>query len=172
MSTDWERYGIAAQRSAFPAPGGPTPSQTVGPYYEIGMSWMGAEAEQLVAAGSPGALRLSGQVLDGNGDPVPDAVPEIWHPEVGWGRSCVDADATYHFTLSAVAYYALNVFARGTLQRLATRVYLPPADDGDELLATLDADQKTTLVARSDGDNRLRHDIRLQGEGETVFFVW
>jgi protocatechuate 3,4-dioxygenase alpha subunit len=171
MSTDWERYGIAPQRSALPEPTGPTPSQTVGPYYEIGMSWMGAEGEQLVPPDSPGAIRLGGRVLDGNGDPVPDAVLELWHPEVGWGRSLVDATGAYRFSVAAVPCYALNVFARGTLQRLATRVYLPPADDGDELLAGLEPDRRATLVA-VEADGGLRHDIRLQGEGETVFLVW
>lgn len=170
MSAAWEDLGIAPQISEPPAPTGPTPSQTVGPYYEIGMAWMGDEAGRLVAPGSPGAVPLAGRVLDGAGEAVPDAVVEIWHPEVGWGRSLVDGDGTFHFSVRAAPYFAANVFARGTLQRLATRIYLPPADD-DELLAGLEADRRATLVARADGDG-LWHDIRLQGDGETVFLVW
>jgi protocatechuate 3,4-dioxygenase alpha subunit len=61
-----------------------TPSQTVGPFFAIGL---GATVDSRVAPeGSTGALRLSGQVFDGDGQAVPDAVVETWQPE-GVGRS-------------------------------------------------------------------------------------
>ena len=41
----------------------PTPSQTVGPFYRFGLDWF--EPRDLVAPGSPGAITLSGRILDG-----------------------------------------------------------------------------------------------------------
>src|SRR5439155_15466713 len=71
-----------------------TPSQTVGPFFALGLR----EAPRLVAAGEPGAVRLEGVVYDGAGDPVPDAVVEIWQADRGlWGRCCTDAGGRYGF---------------------------------------------------------------------------
>ncbi len=59
----------------------PTPSQTIGPFLHIGISdSFGAE---LVPAGTPGAIRLHGRVLDGAGEGVLDAVVELWQDGVG-----------------------------------------------------------------------------------------
>ena len=192
MSDAWHDLGIAPQVSSFEDPAGPTPSQTVGPYYEIGMSWMGPEGAQLVAPGTPGAVTLTGRVIDGAGQPVPDAVVEIWQADAegslgkragftGWGRSLVDESGGYRFVTvrpgplngAGAPYIAANVFARGTLQRLVTRIYLPghPANDADPLLSSLEPDRRATLVAEDRG-GELHHDIRLQGDGETVFLVW
>src|SRR5690606_30386032 len=57
----------------------PTPDQTVGPYYAIGMEY--PEGEQIVPRGQAGSIVLSGYVYDGNGDPVPDAVVELWQAD-------------------------------------------------------------------------------------------
>ncbi len=61
----------------------------------------------------------------------------------------------------------MTVFGRGLNNRLFTRAYLSgfPAD---RLLASVPDDRRQTLIAADDG-TRLRFDIRLQGEGETVF---
>lgn len=199
-SPAWQDYGIAPQVTAWPEPSGPTPSQTVGPFYEIGMSWMGEEGARLVPEGTPGLVTLTGRILDGAGAGVPDAVVEIWQPDgqgrvgqregfAGWGRSLVDEEGTYRVATvrpgpiggRGAPYIAVNVFARGTLQRLATRVYLPdhPGNDTDPLLAGLPADRRATLIAQQGGGrssdwsgDQLRHDIRLQGERETVFLAW
>ena len=56
-----------------------TPSQTVGPYFAIGLPWdLGPFA---VAKGTPGAIKLTGTVYDGNGDPVPDHLLETWQAD-------------------------------------------------------------------------------------------
>jgi protocatechuate 3,4-dioxygenase, alpha subunit len=57
----------------------PTPSQTVGPYFAIGMPW---DAGPLaVPEGTPGAIRISGTVYDGAGTPVPDSLIETWQAD-------------------------------------------------------------------------------------------
>ena len=63
------------------------------------------------------------------------------------------------------------MFARGLLNRLFTRAYLPGDPEAlaaSPLLAGLEPDRRATLVATEDGSG-LRFDIRLQGDGETVF---
>jgi protocatechuate 3,4-dioxygenase alpha subunit len=53
-----------------------TPSQTVGPFLAIGLPW--PDGPFVVAEGTPGAITITGRVLDGAGEPVPDALVETW----------------------------------------------------------------------------------------------
>ena len=56
-----------------------TPSQTVGPYFAIGLPWeLGPHA---VADGTPGAIRIGGTVYDGAGAPIPDHLIETWQAD-------------------------------------------------------------------------------------------
>lgn len=173
-----------------------TPGQTVGPFYGYALPY--PRDHELVPPTHPGAIRLHGTVLDGAGEPVPDALLEIRQadpagvvPEVegslrrdgtvftGWGRCAADADGRYSFTTvepgttpgARAPFFAVTVFARGLMDRLFTRAYLPVgADlDDDPLLAGLSDAERETLVAGRDDDGGLRFDIRLQGDGETVF---
>ncbi len=57
----------------------PTPSQTVGPYFSIGLTW--ADGQFAVEDGTPGRIWIRGRVTDGNGEPVPDAVVETWQAD-------------------------------------------------------------------------------------------
>lgn len=171
----------------------PTPGQTVGPFFHYALPYDGDR--DLVAPGSPGAVRLHGTVSDGDGAPVPDALVEIWqagpdgrvvarsgslrrdgHTFTGFGRSSTDREGEYTFTTLApgavdggLPFFAVTVFARGLLNRLFTRAYLPLADGAtDPLLASVPADRRSTLVCTADTD-RFVFDIRLMGDGETVF---
>ena len=56
-----------------------TPSQTIGPFFAVGLPW--ADGPQVVPEGTPGAVRIAGRVLDGAGDPVPDALVETWQAD-------------------------------------------------------------------------------------------
>ena len=56
-----------------------TPSQTVGPFLAIGLPW--ADGPFVVPEGTPGAITITGQVLDGAGDPVTDALVESWQAD-------------------------------------------------------------------------------------------
>jgi protocatechuate 3,4-dioxygenase alpha subunit len=56
-----------------------TPSQTVGPFFAIGLPWdLGPE---VIPADTPGAIRISGTVFDGAGTPVPDFLLETWQAD-------------------------------------------------------------------------------------------
>ena len=95
----------------------PTTSQTVGPFFSIGLTRM--KHDDLVSAGTSGErVVIEGRVLDGDGKPVPDAIIEIWqansygkyaHPEdqqdkpvepsfSGYGRVPTDDDGKFRFT--------------------------------------------------------------------------
>ncbi len=155
-----------------------TPSQTVGPFFRIGLST--TIGSHVVGEGMPGAVRISGQLFDGAGEPVPDALIETWQPE-GAGRCATDDEGHFAIVTSKPAqdgaengapHLDVSVFARGLLTRLVTRMYFPDehaANDADPVLRTLAPDERATLVAvREEGG--LRFDIHLQGERETVFF--
>lgn len=173
-----------------------TPGQTVGPFFSYALPFAGGET--LVPAGRADAIRLTGQVVDGAGAGVPDALLELWQPGpdggvvreagslardgwtfTGWGRAATDTDGMYTFTTvrpgptgsGRPAWFALTVFARGLLDRLFTRIYLPDDPEAlaaDPLLSTLPVERRSTLVARPCTDG-YRFDVVLQGEAETVF---
>jgi protocatechuate 3,4-dioxygenase alpha subunit len=94
----------------------PTASQTVGPFFIVGLPYEGLA--ELVPPDDPDAIRLGGVVLDGAGEPVDDALIEIWqanragryaHPEDtreeipledgfdGFGRCATDPNGFYGF---------------------------------------------------------------------------
>ena len=130
-----------------------TPSQTVGPYLALGL----ARGPQHELPGS--TVRLAGQVLDGDGVPIDDALLELWDPAHGFGRCPTDAEGRFAFLVPAGGRrFELLVFARGLLKPVVTRVHL----DGDG------ADDPTQ-VAERDGDG-FRFDVRLQGDGATAFY--
>jgi protocatechuate 3,4-dioxygenase alpha subunit len=180
-----------------------TPGQTVGPFYGYALPYPGSE--ELVPPGRRDAIRLHGTVYDGAGQPVPDALIEIWQADengdvpraegslqrdgwtfTGFARVAVDGNGRYSFTTvrpgptedGAPAFFAMTVFARGLLNRLFTRVYLP-ADDpagvevlaADPLLRSVPEDRRGTLIARRDAHGYV-FDVRLQGVGETVFLAF
>lgn len=96
-----------------------------------------------------------------------DADGEFWVRTVKPGPLPAGGDAL------EAPHVDVSVFARGLLNRLVTRLYFPDeeaANAADPLLATLDEEERSRLVARAEPDGTLRFDIRLQGEGETPFF--
>jgi protocatechuate 3,4-dioxygenase alpha subunit len=67
-----------------------TPSQTSGPYLEIGLVG-GPITSRLVDESDPRAVRISGVLLDGAGEPIPDGLVEIWQANEA-GRYAHPAD--------------------------------------------------------------------------------
>jgi protocatechuate 3,4-dioxygenase, alpha subunit len=171
-----------------------TPSQTIGPFFAVGLIW--PDGPEVVPAGTPGAVRVSGRVLDGAGDPVADALVETWQADPdghfvagfgGFGRCATDGEGRWAVRtvkpgpLPApdggidAPHLNVSVFARGLLHRLVTRIYFPDeaeANATDPLLALIkDPAARARLVAAADGDGGLRFDIRLQGAQETPFLA-
>jgi protocatechuate 3,4-dioxygenase, alpha subunit len=56
-----------------------SPSQTVGPYLAIGLTW--PDGTDVVPEGTPWAIRVFGRLLDGNGEVVPDGMIETWQAD-------------------------------------------------------------------------------------------
>src|SRR3954452_8489892 len=54
----------------------PTPSQTVGPFFSIGLPYEGGP--EVVPPDHPDAIRIGGRVFDGDGEIVNDALIETW----------------------------------------------------------------------------------------------
>jgi protocatechuate 3,4-dioxygenase alpha subunit len=174
-----------------------TPSQTIGPFYGFALPYDGGP--QVAAPWRPDSIRLHGNVFDGAGEPVPDALLEVWGADgdgvpisrvgniqrdgytvTGFGRAPTDRSGAYSFTTvkpgpartGAAPYLLVTVFARGLLHHLFTRAYFgdePERNEADPFLAGVDAARRDTLVAVPDAERSYRFDIRLQGEGETVF---
>jgi protocatechuate 3,4-dioxygenase, alpha subunit len=180
-----------------------TPSQTVGPFLHIVLDWPdGADAVQ---EGTTGAVWLRGQVRDGAGAPLPDAIVETWQADAngrfdhpgdprgavaapagfrGFGRCATGPDGAWAIrTLKPgivptadgqpqAPHIDISVFARGLLDRVVTRLYFsdePDANATDPVLSTIAEDRRGTLVAQRTDDG-YHFDVRLQGDGETVFF--
>jgi len=150
-----------------------TPSQTVGPFFSIGLDRLNRAD---LAKGSSGErVAIQGRVIDGDGQPVPDAVLEIWqadadgryhHPEhegprhnaksfFGFGRIPTDEHGRFSVTTikpgpvygpegkPQAPHLQISVFMRGLLKQLVTRIYFP-----DEPLNASDPVLQVVLESR------------------------
>jgi protocatechuate 3,4-dioxygenase alpha subunit len=170
-----------------------TASQTVGPFFEIGLAWL--YRDDLAGPLSADAITLRGRVLDGDGRPVPDAVLEIWqadaagrypedargapHEFAGFARIATDGDGAFRLrTLQPgsadgqAPHLNVTVLMRGLLRSLSTRVYFPDAPQNlhDPVLSHGPGERRATLIARREGAQAFVWDVHLQGADETVFF--
>jgi protocatechuate 3,4-dioxygenase alpha subunit len=137
-----------------------TPSQTVGPYFSLGMD--GLIVSDIAGKAKGARYTIRGKVFDGEGKPVPDAVLEFWqanedgkygHPAdnrskpadpafTGFGRVSTDADGAYSITTikpgpvpgpggaTQAPHITVTVFMRGMLKQAMSRIYFP-ADPGN-----------------------------------------
>jgi len=148
---------ISSERAHLPAEkeitAPPTGSQTVGPFFHLGLVYL--EREDLVPKGVAGQLvTIRGKVLDGDGNTVPDAVLEIWQADpagryasefstpnsaaprfLGFGRIETDDNGEFKFTTLKpgrvpspdgalqAPHLVITLFARGLLKPLLTRLY-------------------------------------------------
>jgi protocatechuate 3,4-dioxygenase alpha subunit len=166
-----------------------TAAQTIGPYWHLighpefaDLTRFGARGERIV---------LTGRITDGEAAPVTDACVEIWQASPaacdtfqGYGRAATDHDGCFRFTTLKpgpvpgrgntlqAPHIAINILGRGILTRLYTRAYFAgeALNETDPLLGRIeDPERRASLIARPEGGGVWRLDIRLQGEGETVF---
>ena len=172
-----------------------TASQTVGPFFHLGLKSPAGEAT--IGPGSDAErVRIAVSVVDGDGRPVDDALLEVWHlaagsggvePAAHYGRWPTDKDGGCEFETVRPAgtpdgrggwqapHINVAVFARGLLDHLTTRLYFEddPATRHDPVLQRVpEARRRTLLARRLPGEGRpvYRFDIVLQGPDETVFF--
>jgi protocatechuate 3,4-dioxygenase alpha subunit len=133
-----------------------TPSQTVGPFYSIGL------CRRSDAILDPDGVELSGRLLDGAGDPIRDGIVEVLDPAGGsWGRSPTDGAGRFRFRIRPDAdVLEAFVFARGLLRHQRTRIHLGDASAAED----------PTLVAQR-ADDGFVWDLRMQGEQATLFFA-
>jgi protocatechuate 3,4-dioxygenase alpha subunit len=177
-----------------------TPSQTVGPYLAIGLPWEDgptvvpegtADAVWIRGVVRDGAGEPIPDALIETWQADPNG--RFDHPDDprgrvagfrGFGRCPTEPDGSYRIlTLlpgavpgrggkSQAPHIDVSVFARGMLNRVVTRIYFPEnagANGADEVLNSVPEDRRATLIATKSEDG-YRFDVRLQGEGETVFF--
>ncbi len=171
-----------------------TSSQTIGPFWHLveDAAWadltrFGADGERIV---------LRGRITDGAGQQVARACVELWQASPaassgweGFGRCNTDATGEFRFrtlkpgaipaapgsNLGQAPHVAVTILASGLMTQLHSRIYFAgeAANVRDPLLASLDPGRRATLVATPDGREDevpvWRLDIRLQGDGETVF---
>ncbi|OSQ47599.1 protocatechuate 3,4-dioxygenase subunit alpha [Marivita geojedonensis] len=144
-------------------------------------------------------ITIVGSIYDGTGWAMRDAMLESWQADAagvypgqdgadakvsGFCRFAADKDSG-EFTLRTVKpgavkgrngqvfapHISLWIVARGINIGLNTRIYFEDEDNSaDPLLARIEQRPRVdTLIAKNTGDGTYRFDIRLQGEGETVF---
>ncbi|MDQ3782971.1 MAG: protocatechuate 3,4-dioxygenase subunit alpha [Actinomycetota bacterium] len=182
---------------------GPTPSQTVGPFFSIALG--GGGGETVAPDDDPDRIVIAGIVFDGDSRHVEDALLELWqadrtgryrHPDdlmgsafAGFGRAHTDyASGRYSFQTvkpgpvpspggeEQAPHISLIIQARGMLNPLFTRVYFSDetaANRRDVVLGLVPVDRRPTLIAElveTAVPPQYHFDVRLQGEGETVFF--
>ncbi|MDX1412594.1 MAG: protocatechuate 3,4-dioxygenase subunit alpha [Candidatus Promineifilaceae bacterium] len=161
-----------------------TASQTVGPYFRIGLIY-GEPQNVLVNGETAGEhIMIKGLVLDAEGEPINDAMIEIWQPDargifnhpadplheqadphfVGFGRAeNRDAGKFFFKTIKpgtrdgAAPYINVRVFARGILIHAVTRIYFAdePANSNDDLLNSIDPARRATLMAQREESDEI-----------------
>jgi len=176
----------------------PFSSQTVGPYFTIGLEYL---IDRMAEIDVEGTIEIRGRVLDRDGAPVPDAMLEFWSacearvdtggfqehgiPD-GLRRVATDPEGSFAVRIGSpnasqledgrvqAPHMLVMVFARGLQRQLITRVYLEDktGNENDPVLLGVPLERRSTLVAKCDGEHAYRWDVILQGANETVFFAW
>jgi len=166
-----------------------TAGQTIGPYWHLIEHPEWADLTRFGALGE--RMEVTGVITDGVGDPVTDAAVEIWQSSPpaddrfpGYGRAATDCDGRFRFVTvrpgavpgpgnqTQAPHLSVVLLARGLMSALRTRIYFEgeALNETDPLLSSIqDPEERATLIARPAGRGSWTLDIRLQGEGETVF---
>jgi len=151
-------------------------SQTVGPFFRIGLIYGQSQNVLINEQTSGERITLTGVVSDGDGQPIPDAMIEIWQPDAkgifdhpldplhmqadphfrGFGRAENRSAGKFEFTTikpggrdGQAPYINVHVFARGMLIHAMTRIYFSdePGNDSDPVLNAVESDRRHTLIA-------------------------
>ena len=154
---------------------------TLGPFFPREFA---KDASDLVRGSSGEVIEITGVVTELDGKPLDNVILEIWQADAagrfdnpgfsGWGRAATDAQGVYRFrTLRPGAaqgrapHVNFLILYSGLMRQLQTVMFFDPSPD--PALESL-KERSGRLVAKREGANRYRFDIRLRGEGETPFF--
>lgn len=157
----------------------PTPEQSLGPFYprtpaqmpkETDPDLLGMEGDRVLAKGTP--MYLTGRVVNRNGQPIANALIEVWqcdanavyhHPDggaesardphfQGYGSARTDADGVFHFrTIKPVAYPGrtphIHMRVATSIGTIATQWYLAgdPGNARDGLYRRLSETERSAL---------------------------
>ena len=169
-----------------------TPSQTVGPFFAYGLTPEQyayeynslVDGEMVNPLDDPDAITLSGQIFDGQGQLIPDAMIEIWLNDGKkelFGRYGTGTDPQNRFifhcpkpkaTEGHAPFLTVILFMRGQLIHLYTRIYFSDEEAlnaKDPVLNAVPEDRRHTLIAQKK-DVGYVFNIHMQGKNETVFF--
>jgi len=151
----------------------PTAEMTLGPFFPREFAAGANDLTQLAGKPVEGeVIEITGSVTQLDGKPLDNLVLEIWQADsegrydnpafLGWGRAATDANGVYFFKTvkpgGRVPSIHFLLLYSGLMRQLQTVMYFAPGEHSQR------------LVAKKEGENRYRFDIRLRGEGETPFF--
>jgi len=159
----------------------PTAEMTLGPFFPREFA---AGANDLAAGAQGEPIEITGRVAQADGRALDNVVLEIWQADAegrfdnpafcGWGRAATDSTGVYVFKTirpgaiqGRAPHINFLILYSGLMRQLQTVMLFDHAAD-----PVLDAVKtgRERLVAKKEGANRYRFDIRLRGEGETPFF--
>ncbi len=168
-----------------------TPSQTIGPYFAYGLtpeqygydfkSW--ANGNMVNGNVHTDIITITGRVFDGEGNPIDDAMVELWQNDgeqqlFGRFGTGTKPDNSFEFTTvkpkpvdGQAPFINVILFMRGQLLHSYTRIYFSDEalNDTDETLNTVPKNRRNTLIAQKNGNSYI-FNLYMQGEQETVFF--
>jgi len=185
-----------------------TPSQTIGPFFaycltpkQYGYRFGQLAGNDLTTPDIEGdRIRIEGCIYDGAGEPVPDAIMEIWqadaqgryaHPEdlrdtntgfIGFGRMGTGTDPENRFVFDTIKPGSVDgiqaphvnviVMMRGLLTHTNTRIYFCDEAAANAADPVLNAvEENRRKTLIAHGEGSVyRFDIHMQGDTETVFF--
>ncbi|MBT7544166.1 MAG: protocatechuate 3,4-dioxygenase subunit alpha [Kordiimonadaceae bacterium] len=180
-----------------------TPSQTVGPFFAYGLTpeqndypLKSIAAPILINDNTPGErIELCGQVFDGNGDIIKDALIEIWQADssghyiqrdtpptcdvfTGFGRCSLENTNRFSFSTikpgsigsGQAPYINMTVFMRGLLSHTYTRVYFSDEDkinNSDAVLSSVPQNRRHTIIAEKRiDDNNIIYQFDIHMQGD------
>jgi len=158
----------------------PTAEMTLGPFFPREF----AEGANDLAQGASGEIiEITGRISELDGKALDNVIVEIWQADAagrfdnpafpGWGRAATDAQGNYRFRTirpgaapGRAPHVNFLILYSGLMRQLQTVMFFE--DAADPALNVVKA--KERLIAKPDGQNRYRFDIRLRGADETPFF--
>ena len=164
-----------------------TPSQTIGPYFAYGLTAVqyGYEFTSIINnslvndVNEEDLIYITGNIFDGDGRTIHDAMMEIWHADInghyvksyantsifkipfkGLGRHGTGTDPQHRFLFKTIRpgvvdgqapHINVILFMRGSLNVLYTRLYLDDQqNDNDPLLLMVEPERRSTLIAKKE----------------------